>query len=131
MPKPNLKDKRTIKRYSEAFKLQVLEEVSTGQLTKSEACRKYGFGMQSLYHWIKKYGKLELYNPRVRIQMPDEQDELKRLKAELKEVKEALIKSHLDHLKSSAYLEVALEMMTDQERAAYEKKLAAKQSKKS
>ncbi len=62
--------------------------------------------------------------------MPEEQDELRRVKAELKAVKEALITSHLNHLKSSTYLEVALEMMTDQERAAYEKKLAAKQSKK-
>ena len=130
MPKINLKDGRTVKRYSESFKLEVLAEIGNGRLTKAEACRKYQIGMSSIYHWIKKYGKLELYNPQVRIQMPGEQDELKRLKAELKAVKEALIQSHLDHLKSSSYLEVALEMMTDKERAAYEKKLAAKQSKK-
>ena len=131
MFKAQLKDGRIVRRYSESFKLKVLGELSNGRLTKSEACRKYNIGIGSIYHWIKKYGKLELYNPRVRIEMPNEQDEIKRLKAELKAVKEALADSHLDKLKSSAYLEVALEMMTDKERAAYEKKLAAKQSGKS
>jgi len=53
-----LKDNRTIKKYSESFKLKVLSEIESGKYTKTEVCNVYGIGTPSLYRWIKKFDKL-------------------------------------------------------------------------
>jgi len=36
-----LKDNRTVKNYSESFKLKVLSEIESGKYTKSEVCKVY------------------------------------------------------------------------------------------
>lgn len=46
-----LKDNRTIKKYSESFKLKVLSEIESGKYTKTEVCKLYGIGYGSLYKW--------------------------------------------------------------------------------
>ena len=55
--KKMLKDNRTIKRYSESFKLKVLSEIESGRYSKNEVCNVYGIGIGSLYKWIKKFDK--------------------------------------------------------------------------
>jgi transposase len=43
--------------YSEEFKLKVVQEVLSGQLTKAQANRKYGIkGSSRILDWIKKHG---------------------------------------------------------------------------
>ena len=129
----HLKDGRTIRRYSHSFKRKVIEEISQGLKTKTEAIDHYGISVGSLYSWIKKFSRLDLYNPRVYIKMPYEKDKIKALQEELAELKEAMIQSQLKALKAESDLEVALEMLgIDQ--ASFEKKRTApllrKQSKK-
>jgi transposase-like protein len=45
--------------YSEAFKMQVVEEISSGKFaTITQAQKAYGIrGMTTIQKWIKKYGK--------------------------------------------------------------------------
>lgn len=46
------------KRYSEATKRQVVEEVERGRLTAAQACRQYGIaGSQTIRGWQRRYGK--------------------------------------------------------------------------
>ncbi len=52
--------KRTQKDYSLSFKLQLVEEIEQGLLTKSQAKTKYGIqGDSTVIKWLKKYGKFD------------------------------------------------------------------------
>lgn len=55
--------KRTQKDYSISFKLQVVEEIESGQLERSEACHKYGIQARStITQWLRKYGTFDWEN---------------------------------------------------------------------
>ena len=48
------------KRYSEALKIKVVEELEKGRLTPAGARKQYGIaGSQTIRGWIKRYGKAE------------------------------------------------------------------------
>lgn len=52
--------KRTQKDYSLSFKLQVVQEIEQGLLTRSQALDKYGIQARSTIRtWLKKYGKFD------------------------------------------------------------------------
>lgn len=52
--------KRTQKDYSLSFKLQVVEEIEQGELTKSQAKLKYGIqGDSTVTKWLQKYGTFD------------------------------------------------------------------------
>ena len=122
-----LKDGRTITRYSDSFKRKVLEELSSGLKTKNEIVRHYGVAAGTLYSWMKKFGRLDLYNPSVYVKMPYEKDKLQALKEELAELKEAMITTQINALKAESDLEVALELL-GMEKADFEKKRNAPHS---
>jgi transposase-like protein len=124
-----LKDGRTIRRYSESVKLKILDEIHSGRMTKNEASRQYDVSVASIYKWMRKFGRLDLYNPRVTIQMPTEKDKIKALKEEIAVLKEAMIQSQLKAIKAESDLEVALEMM-GLNKSSFEKKQQAPHSKK-
>ena len=109
--KPRLKDERTVRRYSDSFKLKVLEDLESGRMNKNEIARHYGIGMGTLYGWIKKFSRLDLYNPQLIIQMPQERDRIKSLEQQIKELKEALVQSQLKQLKAECDLEATLELL--------------------
>jgi transposase-like protein len=102
-----LKNNQTVRRYSESFKLKILSELESGRYTKNEIIRIYGIGTGSLFNWIKKYGKLELLNKRVKVETMDEKDKLKKLEKEIKQLKELLIQKDINGLMNEAYLEYA------------------------
>ncbi|MCK9225827.1 MAG: transposase [Candidatus Muirbacterium halophilum] len=79
-------------RYSEAFKQKVIKEISKGKFRSLlEAKDRYGIGGSvTINSWIKKYGKQDLLPRKVRIEMPEEKDEIKKLKHEIKKLKFAL-----------------------------------------
>lgn len=55
--------KRTQKDYSISFKLQVVGEIESGQLERSEACHKYGIQARStITQWLRKYGTFDWEN---------------------------------------------------------------------
>lgn len=81
---------KKIKRYSEAFKRQVVAEYEAGS-TIADLKKKYGIaGGQTVQRWIKKYAKEGLRHDVVRIQQADEINRIKELEAEVKELKQAL-----------------------------------------
>lgn len=56
-------EKRTQKDYSMSFKLQVVQEVESGELSRKGACRKYGIQASStITQWLRKYGNFDWEN---------------------------------------------------------------------
>ena len=105
--------KRGCVTYSEAFKMQVVEEISQGKFaTMLQAQKAYGiWGMGTIRNWLKKYGKEELLPKRVRIETMTEIDELKEAKKRIRELEKALADSHMDYCLERAFLEIACEEM--------------------
>jgi|WetSurMetagenome_2_1015567.scaffolds.fasta_scaffold1218271_1 transposase len=99
-------------RYSEAFKLHVIEDMDKNGLTQAEVVKKYGLSHHSVLHeWLAKYAK-HLLHRIVRIQMPKEKnpyDEIKELKKEKQKLESALAQSHLKNLVLESMIEVAEE----------------------
>jgi transposase-like protein len=84
------KSSRTYYRYSNCFKEKVVQEVSSGSSISSVRL-KYGIcGANTVQGWIKKFGREELLNTVVKIEMKGETDGIKRLRDENRRLKEAL-----------------------------------------
>jgi transposase-like protein len=98
--------KKTIKRYSEALKIQVVREYENGS-TVSELRKKYGIkGGQTVQLWIKKYAQKGLRHKVMRIQTADEAKQIKELEAKVEELEKALLKTTLEKLVLESTLEV-------------------------
>ena len=100
-----IKDK---KRYSEAFKLKVLEEIRDGKWkTATEASLAYGLGPTTVYPWMRKLGFEHLNGRIIYVKTTSEVDEIKRLKAEVRKLKERLADEVLDHKIDEVALRIA------------------------
>jgi len=99
---------RVVKRYSEAFKLQVIRELETGRFDSPfEAGRAYGVGLGTVGYWLRRYGKNHLLGKVVRVMKADEQAEVHALRKQVRELKGALADAHLDMKLEAAYLKIA------------------------
>ena len=99
--------------YSEAFKMQVVEEINQGKFaTILQAQKAYGIcGATTIQKWMKKYGKEELLPKRVRVETMTEIDELKEAKKRIRDLEKALSDAHMDYCLERAFLEIACEQM--------------------
>jgi transposase len=99
---------RFIKRYSLAFKRQVISEIESGKLSPSKARRIYDIGgAETIKLWIQQMGKNHLLTRVVRIEMPEEKDLIKELKKQKKELESALAKEVVKNLALESLLEAA------------------------
>ena len=96
---------KTIKRYSDAFRRQVVAEYEDGA-TISQLQKKYGItGGQTIQTWIKKYAREGLRHDLVRIQIADEINRIKELEDQVQELEQALGKVMLDRIKLESIVE--------------------------
>jgi len=105
------KNDQVTRRYSEAFKLKILAELSTGNYSKRELSRIYGLPSSTINEWIKKYDRKDLMNTRIMIENQDEISRIKALQNENEQLKKLLIKKDLDQLVNDCYLEVVAEQL--------------------
>jgi transposase len=68
-----------VRRYSESFKLKVLDELSKGNHFKRQIGLLYGIPSSTINEWIKKYNRKDLMNTRVLVQTDDELIRIKAL----------------------------------------------------
>lgn len=101
----------TTRRYSDAFKRQVVESVEQEGYSQQQAADLYGCSQESVRRWIKQYGKNHLLNKVVRIQTMDEADRIKELTEEIKKLKAALADAHIDQTISESYFELACQRL--------------------
>lgn len=105
-----MKSNTTLKRYSEAFKHQVLREIEDGVLNFATARRKYGItGRQTIQDWARKYGSFGIIPKLIRVETPKERDQIKDLQAEIKKLKLAIADLALDKAIAESTLEVICE----------------------
>ena len=117
------KNDKVIRRYSESFKLKMLEELTTGKLNKNQLGKLYGINPTTINEWIRKYNRKDLMNTRIKVETKDEITRIKALQKEIKQLKELLLKKDLDALVQDSYLEVAAEDLGYKSVAELKKKL--------
>jgi transposase-like protein len=99
------------KRYSEAFKMEVVRALEAGRYgSVYEISRAYGIGAsRTVRVWLQGYGKETLINRAVHVMKADEEREVKELRERVKKLEKALANAHLDLKLEEAYLEIACE----------------------
>lgn len=120
---------RVVRRYSESFKLEVLRALEEGRYASPwEAGRAYGIrGGDTVACWVREYRKDDLLNKVVYVMKADEQSEVKKLRQEVRKLKDALADAHLDLKLERAYLQVACESAGIQDVEEFKKKHAGRQ----
>ena len=99
--------KETIKRYSQAFKQQVVREYEDGA-SLYKLGQKYGItGHQTLKRWIEQYSRAGYRTEMVVIQSVDDQLEVKAMKERISQLEAALAESVLEKRMLETTLEVA------------------------
>ena len=71
------------KRFSIEQIIRILNEAQLG-ITVKDLCRKYGISEQTLYNWHNKYGDMDINDARKLRALEVENQQLKRLVADLK-----------------------------------------------
>ncbi|MGB5462831.1 MAG: transposase [Aureibaculum sp.] len=120
------KNDKVIRRYSEPFKLKILDEISTGKLNKNQLGKLYGIALTTINEWIRKYNRKDLMNTRLKVETKDEITRIKALQKEIEQLKKLLLKKDLDALVLDSYLEVAAEDLGYKSVAELKKKLSIK-----
>jgi transposase-like protein len=96
-----------IRRYSVAFKRQVVSQYEAGA-SLNELKQRYGIGgSQTVNKWVNKYGREGMRHKLMMIQQPEEQLRVKELEKQLREMKDALAHLTLDKFMLECCLEVA------------------------
>jgi len=120
------KNDKVIRRYSEPFKLKILDELTTGKLNKNQLGKLYGINPTTINEWIRKYNRKDLMNTRIKVETKDEITRIKALQKEIKQLKKLLLKKDLDAMVLDSYLEVAAEELGYKSVAELKKKLNIK-----
>jgi transposase-like protein len=96
-------------RYSEAFKMAAVRELEERDLPFSHVRRKYGIrGCETVQSWVRKYGN-GTRGGKVRVEKPEEINELKRLRQRVRQLESALADANIDIALERAYTELACE----------------------
>jgi transposase-like protein len=120
------KNDKVIRRYSEPFKLKILDEITTGKLNKNQLGKLYGIAPTTINEWIRKYERNDLMNTRVKVETKDEIARIKELQKEIEQLKKLLLKKDLDAMVEESYLEVAAEKLGYKTVQELKKKLSTK-----
>jgi transposase len=103
-------ERKTVTRYSHAFKHQVVQQIEDGRITVSEARKKYGIrGGGTIPFWIKRMGKLDLLAKVIRVEKPNEKDRIQELERQVRALKEALADTQLSRVIAESQFEVLCE----------------------
>ncbi len=116
-------EKQVIKRYSIAFKKQVVHEYESGTSIQRLSSR-YGVSHTSVRKWIGQYSRAGLRHRLMHIQKPEEQDRIRELEARVAALEKALAQAHLDKV----MLETIIEVAEEEEGIAIKKNIAPKSS---
>ena len=120
------KNDKVIRRYSEPFKLKILDELTTGKLNKPELGKLYSIAPTTINKWIRKYNRKDLMNTRIKVETKDKITRIKALQKEIEQLKKLLLKKDLDALVLDSYLEVAAEDLGYKSVNELKKKLSIK-----
>jgi transposase len=106
-------EQRLLYNYSTAFKRQVIEDIEAGRFGSiNEAKKHYGIhGNNTIRLWLRKYGRNHICPKIVRVEMPDEKDQIKQLKKQVKQLQQALGRTQAEKVLTEAFLEIACDKL--------------------
>ena len=121
-------DPEPVVRYSEAFKLRVISDLESGKCRSIQDAREiYGIrGGSTIQGWLKKYSRNDLMNRMVRVETPEERDQIKALKQRIAELEKVLVETKMDDALHRAYFDILCREKGITDVDAYKKKLAEK-----
>ena len=124
--------RRQVVRYSEAFKMQVIKELESGEVpTIAVARERYGIrGGGTIQRWMRKYGKNHLISKVVEVKTPKDLDQIKALKQRVKELEKALAQTQVRAVLNESFYEVVCEEHGIVDPEEHKKKLESKLWKK-
>jgi transposase len=99
-------ERRTIKRYSEACKQQIVGQIERGEITIAQARQRYDIGgSTTIDRWLKQLGKHHLLATVVRIEMAEERDRIKDLEEQVRTLERALAQTQVKALALESVIE--------------------------
>jgi transposase-like protein len=100
-------------RYSMAFKQQVVADVEAGRFrTLAAANQHYGItGTTTVRRWLRQFGRNHLIPKVVRVERPDEADQIRRLKEQIRQLQQALGQTQMEKVLGESYLRLACEQL--------------------
>jgi transposase-like protein len=106
-------DQRIVVRYSMSFKRHIVEELESGRFSNiSEVQKHYGIaGTATVRNWLIKYGRNHLCAKVVRVEKPNEKNQILQLKRQIKQLKEALGQTQAENVINQEFLKIACEQM--------------------
>ncbi len=118
---------RTVLRYSVCFKQQVVAELESGRFDSiGQASEHYGItGSMTVRKWLGKFGRNHLCPKVIRVEKPDEQNQVRQLKKQIRQLKEALGQTQAEKIIGEEFLKIACEEM-GQDVEAFKKKVDIK-----
>ena len=109
-------------RYSEAFKMEVVRELERDRVTYLYLERKYGIrGKGTIGRWLGKYGNGSRGKV-IRVETPEEKDELKRLRDRVRRLETALADANVDLALEREYTRIACQRAGIKDVAEFKKK---------
>jgi transposase-like protein len=113
-------------RYSEAFKIGVVREIEQGDLPLERVRRRFGIkGNTTVLKWVRKYGNGSR-GMRIRMEKPEEINELKALKERVRRLEGALADTNIDLALERQYTRLACERAGIQDVVEFKKKAAGR-----
>ena len=106
--------KRRVRRYSEAFKRQVVEEYEAGaSLTWLQ--QKYDIGSrETIKQWVRRYGREGLHHEVVYVQRAEEREQLKRLQEKVRALEGVVAQLTLEKVRLEEELALYRELHGDE-----------------
>ena len=109
-------------RYSEAFKMSVVQEVEAGGLAFSAVAGKYGIrSAATVPKWVRKYGN-GTRGKVIRVEKPEEIDQTAKLKERVRVLERTVGSLHVELALERAYTEIACERAGIADVGAFKKK---------
>jgi len=92
-----------------AFKRRVVAELESGRLCSIQDARvRYGIGgSQTIRKWMKRLGKNHLLPKVMRVEKPEEADQLSQLRRQVRELQQALGQTQVHNILNETFLEIA------------------------
>ncbi len=102
---------KIVRRYSICFKRQVIADVESGRFgSVAEARHHYGIvGNATVQRWLRKYGKNHLAPKVIRVQKPNEKDQIQQLKQQVAQLQQALGQTQARSILNEEFLKIACE----------------------
>lgn len=109
-------------RYSEAFKMEIVREVEESGKAYEEIRRQYGIrGCDTVQTWVRRYGN-GTRGKIIRVEKPEEINELKRLRERTRRLESALADANLELALERQYTRLACERAGIEDVAEFKKK---------